>query len=607
MNVKHANYGLPLILILFLLIPVAAQFPVINQEDKFDKELETINNLSRVGDFERALSYLDYLRKSYGNHPELTFMYKKVYMDAKMYPDLEGLIAGQLALAPDDELLLAELGNVRFLRDDAHGADSLWDLAMSRAGANSGAFIYVAGYKLQYGDYYGATEAYLKGRSALGSPVIFAAELANVYESQRKYADAVRELLLYLSLAPARLNMISSKIGGFLKDTDNVDEIVEAVVRGAAAYPDRKEIIELLGEVYIKLNRMDKALETYGRLGKGRKDDGASFCLLAERCYENQAYTTAIEAANQYLKTTKQGSQREKALLIKGKSERQAGLIENAIVTLSSLSGSARNRKFGDEASLLLGLIYASDIGDCAAAIHVWQGLADQKNVSEEGSIATVEMAACYLRLDQFALAESILTDLLKIQGDMAVNQKALFILGDLAFIAGDYEKAKELYERLAGGDPTDDFANDALERLSILSATDFDAISSSGLDRFAGGLRELAMGRLTEAAVIFSDSAFDKTSLSQTAVFYAAVIYEEAGDQAQAVQLYQNYIEAFPDGSFIDRAHLGLGDLYMRDIDTYPLARLAFNAILRDFPDGPIVEQARERLKRLETANKIG
>jgi len=299
---------------------------------------------------------------------------------------------------------------------------------------------------------------------------------------------------------------------------------------------------------------------------------------------------------------------KEQALLIKGEAEQKLGKIDSAIMTLRELKGISKNHMMKEDASFRLGKIFAYDKGDCDAAIEEWKDLAKPSPlISEIEAEATVEQASCYMKLDRMDEAKKLLTDLTSAQSQYSATVKAQFLLGDLAFINGDYGEAKKLYENLAMYNPSDPYANNALERLAVLSASNFDGEAGDGLERFAGCLRLLDQGKLIEAAGEFADSSFYATALYETANYYSASTYLLAGDTDTAIGRFQQYIDSFPEGAFVDRSYFSLGEIYMQDSKTYPLAIKAFNRILEDYSDGPLVEQARERLRRLEDSSKIG
>jgi tetratricopeptide (TPR) repeat protein len=157
----------------FMLLPVAAgysQMPVIVENSTLDYDLKIVYNLQRIGNFESALNYLDMLKARYGDDARILNLYKNIYLEAKLYADLETVIRKQIAESPDNPIYLAELGNARFLQDDSGGADSLWALALGKGETNQSVYIYVANYKLRYGDYEGAAETYLSGRKRFNIP-----------------------------------------------------------------------------------------------------------------------------------------------------------------------------------------------------------------------------------------------------------------------------------------------------------------------------------------------------------------------------------------------------------------------------------------------------
>lgn len=575
--------------------------------NQLDIDLNTVNSLIKIGDFERALSFLSYMVKTYGENQRIISLYKIVYSGAKMYPELEKLIYGQLAKSPENPLLIAELANVRFLRDDRPAADSLWDLALDRGGMNKSVYAHVANYRLRYGDYDGAVEAYLRGRINFGDLSLFATQLAGIYESKREYSKAVHEYLVELDRNPRRLNTISTKILGLLEDTDNPDKIISAVRNAMEEFSRSQSIYQVLGNLYIKTGEMKKALEVYRTLGRGRKDDGASLYRFAEHCYDSRAYTTTITAVDEYFQVSRNAAFKEPALLLKGKAYRAAGLIDEAVSALVSLSINAANPEIRDISGYLVGTIFAVDKGDCRQAVATWKNVIRRISSPDIENKIRVEMASCLIKMEKPELAESLVTLVTIDRKPDEKSERALYLLGELAFFKGKYDRAKKIYNQLAIQYPGGNFANNALERLIVINAENISDGYSRYLDRFAAGAKARVMGHSLEAARIFSDTVFYVSSIGEQAEFQAAVAYTEAGESRLAIESFKRYIDRYPEGFYADRACLNLGDLYMENAETLPLARAAYNRILEEFPEGPVTEPARERLKRIEPPGEIG
>ncbi len=606
MNVNMPRNIFAAVILAAVVIPAAAQIPVIKQQTRLERDMEFIGNLLRLGDFERAISYLDHMKSTYGEKPQLNYMYKKAYALAKMYPELERMIFEQMRKTPGDGLLLAELGNVKFLQNDVSAADSLWNLALNIDGANISVYMYVANYKLQFGDYEGAVNTYRRGKLALGSQSAFSFELAGVYEAQRKYPEAVYELFMSLEQSPGRINTVKTRIRGFINDSEDPSDIVEAVEKGVAMHPEQIEFVEILGDLNLALGRLDDALAVYKRIGGKLNDDGRSLCKFAERCLENKYYSTAVEAIDEYFRVSLRLDNRETALFIKGTALKEGGFTDEAVAALTPLTA-AGNRVISNQSAFLLGLIYAEDLGDCRSAIDKWDGLQGEGAMAEIRDMAAVETATCYLKLDNFAAAESVLTVLTDRRGESKINQKGMFLFGDLRFVGGDYAGAKAIYETIVKAYPGDHYANNALERLIILQGDGMNINSDPALDRFADGLREVLIGNSNQAAEIFSDSIMTASTLAEHALYFAAMLYRDSGERGTAIDGLQRYAELFPRGMYLDRVYFGLGDLYMQDKDTHTLAISAFNTILENFSDGPVVEKARQKLRQIGSMDKIG
>lgn len=610
MNSKRLCHNLGLLAMVMILTAwSSAPGQILNAplQIQLDRDLDTANSLIKIGDFERALAFLSYMIRTYGENQRIISLYKAVYSGAKMYPELEKLIYGQLAKSPENPMLIAELANVRFLQDDRPAADSLWNLALDRGGMNTSVYMYVANCRLRFGDYDGAVEAYMRGRVNFGDPSLFATRLAGIYESKREYSMAVHEYLVELDQNPRLLNTISTKILGLLEDADNPDVIISAVRNAMEESSRSQSIYQVLGNLYIKTGEMKKALEAYKTLSRGQNDDGASLYRFAEQCYNSRAYATVITAVDEYFRVSRNATLKEPALLMKGKAYRASGLIDEALEMLISLFMNAANPEIRDRSGYLAGTIFAVDKGNCPQAVDTWKNVIRRISSPDIENEIMVEMASCFIKMEKPELAESLVTLVTIDRKPDEKSERALYMLGELAFFKGEYDRAKKIYNKLAIQYPGGDFANNALERLMVINAEYMEDGYSRYLDRFAAGAKARFTGHPLEAARIFSDTAFYVSSIGEQAEFEAAMAYTEAGESRLAIESFKRYVDRYPDGFYVDRACLNLGDLYMENLETLPLARAAYNRILEEFPDGPVTEPARERLKRLEPTGEIG
>ncbi len=575
-----------------------------------DYDLSVVYNLQRLGEFESALKYLDVLKSKYGESPPILSLYKNVYLEAKMYSELEKLIREQIMKSPRDPVLIAELGNARFLQDDSDGADSLWALALEKADKNQGVYIYVANYKLRYGDYEGAVETYLMGRKRFGIPDLFSTELAGIFESQRDYAAAVNEYLIMLIKNPGKFLSISPKILELVEDSENADTIIAAVKDNIEKNKSSDVLYEVLGDIYIKTGEMKLALETYRILGRDKKDDGESLYRFAERCIDFKAYETAVETIDEYLSKSEKLRRKDEALLLKAGALRYRKLHQQALVLLQDLFGSARDLRIRSEAGYMMGSIHA-EMALCSEAVDIWRNTLD---ICRDPVIRTntiYEMAGCQIKLGSYDRAESLLTIVAREERIENINQSALFLLGDLALFRGRYVDARKNYLDIVRMHPGSDFANDAIARLSVISEIGIDSsgitADNSILDLYADAVEASVLGKYDDAAAILLSQKIADSPVGEQALFYAGVIFTEADEGQKAIGALKSYIEKYPEGFYIDRAHLLLGDQYIKNPETFELGKEAYNKILEAFQEGPVTELARDRLRKLKSQDKIG
>jgi TolA-binding protein len=186
-------------------------------------------------------------------------------------------------------------------------------------------------------------------------------------------------------------------------------------------------------------------------------------------------------------------------------------------------------------------------------------------------------------------------------------SERAAFLLGDMAIHSGDLKKADDIFKSMVWQYPQGAYSNDALMRLDVISLLGDDEASQKYLVRFGEAMRALALGIPLNAATILSDSLFANSPIAEQTAYYSAASFAKAGQNRNAIDIFKKYVERFPDGLYVDRAYLELGDLYIQDPVTYPDAKSAYNKILEAFPESPTTELARDRLRQLESQRKIG
>jgi len=96
-----------------------------------------------------------------------------------------------------------------------------------------------------------------------------------------------------------------------------------------------------------------------------------------------------------------------------------------------------------------------------------------------------------------------------------------------------------------------------------------------------------------------------DTPNLGPTALYFSAVSYSRQGDPVKAIEYYRAFLERWPDDERNHHVLLRLPGLYNRMVfkgvlseqQAKPLIRAAYEKFVREYPDSPAAEMARQQI----------
>jgi tetratricopeptide (TPR) repeat protein len=600
------KYIFRIFFLIILALTTTAYAQMTFEQRSIDNDLSAAASLIRIGDYQHAEVFLQKIRLNYGDDNRILILIKQLYREAKAYTKLEDEIKQEINKDPVNPMLLIELGEARFLQDDNRSADSLWNKAIQTAGKDAGIYYMLADAKLRYGLNDDAAKVYLTGRSNLNDPALFSMELAGIYESIKDYPLATDEYLTQALQSPEKLALVLTKVRGMIEDDDSPAEIISVIERRIKESSGKPELYEVMGDVYIKQNRMDKALECYKAIGIKQNDDGQSMVRFASRAFDSRAYTTSINAVDEYFKLTQYGLLKDMAVLIRAKSLMASGQSRQALNDFKVLYGRALDYRIKDESGFSAGLIYAQDLNQCDSALVIWDSVSKSGQDQTFMTKTRLEMAICYLRNDKVDQAKQTLQMITTDKKADSNTERAIFLLAEITFFEGQFHAALGQYSELVKQYPQGDYSNDALTRTIVIAATKGDS-TSPALKKYADAMKAEDLGDYSQTAEILDDDIFNGSPIYEQALYFSSISYARAGQREKAINGLKRYIDGFADGTYIDRAYCMLGDLYGQDPATYSNAKSMYNKVLEAFPNSPMIEQARKNLAPLSVPGKIG
>jgi tetratricopeptide (TPR) repeat protein len=179
-------------------------------------------------------------------------------------------------------------------------------------------------------------------------------------------------------------------------------------------------------------------------------------------------------------------------------------------------------------------------------------------------------------------------------------SDEANFRLAELEYFRGQFTAAIQRLDSLTVNLKAD-YANDALALRAFLQENS--ASSPQALTEFARADFLARQRKNTEAIVRFQEVVrkFPQAFLVDDALMRAASLQASSGLYREAVASYDTLLTRFKESSVsLDRARFQMGEVYELGLNDTANAIACYEKVLVDYPRSVLVEQARNRIRRL-------
>ncbi len=563
-------------------------------DPRLSRELQSVHSIILTGDYEAAQKMIATLRKNFGPHPQIDAELKFLYRQKKDYFALREIIEHELETSADDFDPLCQLGEVYFLSDSLDKARHSWERAFDLIKTEEHRFQILAGYYLTYGFYAEAIDVYRRARTVLKDQTKFSNELIDIYVAQRNFPEALGEYLAQLDRNPEAGNEISlqiSMLAGLIEDQSLIRRELTTALRRS---PKNPELHRLLGDLESHAGNYESALgyfQTADNLAGGK---GEYLLAYAGNCFNNGRYSIAVRAVD--LSLTGESGKRKAgpAMILKARSLHKLNQPQAALEILRQLSEDP-DPGIKAEAAYAAGEIYAESPDDRADAVALFQRSASTKPKTRFSWLSSLRLAETYAIAGDFLKADA---ELKRLRSDPAapedIIEKAIYLSAEFAFFELDLDSAVAGYEALINRFPSGRYVNDCLERLNILESGE-----DLSVKNLAQALRLGFGGQKDSSIIILKSIAGSGGAAQEYASISLAEIYANQSSWRSAIDTYEDYINRFPKGIYVDRALLGLALIYSDHLSMPEKAASLANRILAEFPHSPLLEKARAVLAK--------
>jgi tetratricopeptide (TPR) repeat protein len=433
----------------------------------------------------------------------------------------------------------------------------------------------------------------------LGDSLIFAEDLGRLFEARREYAAAVDEHFRWLAARPESRPVAEKRITNLIKVPEALPQITEALRQIVAAYPRNEYAHSLYGDLLFESVNPDSAFSEYRRADNLSATPGLHQAKGIGRCLETQQYEVARTHALAFLQQYPEHTQLIQVNLALARAELGLNRPNVAVDMLKELAGQFPVESERSRIEFEIGEIYRTEAGDMDSARVYYSRVAAREGRDPLLPRALMRLGDVEVYFGKLTGADSIYKEALRARARQQDREEIQFRIAEVKLFQGEYTQCSEELKKLVKDHPRGVFVNDALE-LSVLLSDSKDAMSWS-MSRYSGALYAIRRGEYDSASALFSQLVQDSANqVADDALFHLAGLQTDREQYAEALASYRSLITRFPESFLVPRAWAEIGGLFEGPLDNPDEARNAYQTILAEYRNSPLVEEARLRLQRI-------
>ncbi|MEW5873956.1 MAG: tetratricopeptide repeat protein [Candidatus Zixiibacteriota bacterium] len=567
--------------------------------DDVPPEVTLAERMMQQGMYSEARELLTSLWQRDPDNQSISGALKRAINGLKDYSGLKAVLIAELKRSPGDPQLMSELADAQFLLGEREAAEKTIEDLIAADPQDAERYRFAARSYSNNGRYIDGIMMFRRGREILGDSLVFAEELGRMFEARREYAAAVDEHFRWLAARPESRTIAQNRITNLIKVPGALSQITEALQRIVRAYPQNEYAHSLYGDLLFESGSLDSAFIHFRRADELSGQPGEYQAHAIDRCIEKRDFETARAQAIAFRKLYPAHPRTSQVLFAQARAELGLGRPAVAIGMLKDLATQFPEGEERARVDFEIGELYLEHAVEPDSARSYFNKVAARQGRDQLRAKALLRLGDIEVRHASLATADSIYREALTATPRAEDREEVAFRRAQILLFQGEYDRCLEALKSLAKDFPRGLYVNDALE-LSVVLGESKDQMNWS-LDRYAGGLYALRRGLADSALVLFAQLAADSANkIADEALFQIAGINSGRRRYEQAAEEYRSMISRFPESFLVPRAWAEIGALYEGPLADPHQAREAYQTILTDHKDSPLVENVRLRLQRL-------
>lgn len=523
---------------------------------------------------------------------------KRAYRSLKDYAGMRKVILQQLELNPQNPITQSDLAEAYFNDNMTDSGYTVIDRMLDSDPQDRERYHLAAQTYMRIGRYNEGLDVYRRARVTLGDSTIFAEEMARFFEARREYSNAIEEYFRWLNAHPEAQRNVQKSITNLIKIPEASSQITGALQRIIKSYPRHEYAHRLYGDLLFESGRVDSAFAEYRRADELSESPGQHRLFGVERAIETKKFTAARTEALAFLKDYPKHAELIRVNLALARAELELGNPEMAVGMLKSLAAqfpidSERLRIYYE-----IGEIYRRATPDKDSAETYFLAIIASPTRSPERTASWLRLGELAIYHGDLAKAESAFVQA-AVSPAPTLREEIAFRQAELLFLKGEYDACATKMKEFMLQFPRGLYVNDAIKYTTMIN--DGRDEMNWSLNRFAAGLVYLRREMRDSALAAFTQLSADSANrLADAAQFAVGDVHSSSAAFESAIDAYRTLIARFPESFMVPRAWARIGEIYADSLGDPLQAREAYQIILSDHKDSPVVEEARRRLQIL-------
>ena len=571
--------------------------------------------------YEKAKPILEEL---YHNQPENYEYFRTlndVYTQLKDYDASIALIEDKLKTSPQDINLYGMLGSTYYLKGNDKKAFEVWDNALKTLPQSEVNYRVIANFAIERRTFDKAIQYLKKGQDISSNPIYFAYDLANLYSLTMQFKDATEEYCMIISQNPNQLNIVESKILGYLSKPGALQASLPIVEKYSNS--DNINFKFLLARFYIEEKSYDKAYDIYEKISALQNDQGAQLLGFAQFLFGDKVYKTASDVYSEiinkypnspYTPTAKLGYAKTlEALFDEDNSANipewkpyyeipklNSEQINKIISAYLEIINIYPHSEVANEELLRIGELKLYKQGEASESEKYFNEIITDSPLSQYAADAYLDLAKTSIlsnNLDQAASYYLKITTMGRYPDDK--KNIATYRLARIYFYKGDFDKTKEYLKSMLDN-LGNNSANDALELSLLMNTSQND---SSNLAVFASAELLSEQNKFNEAYDKYKIVSADpnKLMLQNLASLREAEMELASNNIDSSIVHFQKVVNDNDKNIFADKALYLLGQIYQYSRNDKAKAIESYENLLAKFPNSLYLDQVRAEVIKLK------